>query len=213
MKLSLSAARSITLAIVAALITAGSVNAALFLVLAPESGPSGTEVAGRTGGEGAFASSVVGPLQTYFVDQADADGVSSPDDPALVDIGQLMIDTNGNGSIRFVVPDLAPGGYVVMVHCPQCAEFNAGRIMLGVASFDVRWKRRTRLLQQSADASQEALLGRGFLFEFRRVFGLERGAVEARIVGIPHAARPRVERAGVEVWWGRGGVESHRALL
>jgi len=140
MKLSLSAARSITLAIVAALITAGSVHAALFLVLAPESGPSGTEVTGRTGGEGAFASSVVGPLQTYFVDQADADGVSSPDDPALVDIGQLMIDTSGNGSIRFVVPDLAPGGYEVVVHCPQCAEFNAGRIMLGVASFDVTRK-------------------------------------------------------------------------
>jgi hypothetical protein len=136
-RLSLSAARSITFAIVAALLTVGSVNAALFLILAPESGPSGTEVVGRTGGEGAFASSVVGPLQTYFVDEADADGVISPDDPALVDIGQLMIDTSGNGSIRFVVPNLAPGGYVIMVHCPRCTEFNAGRVMLGVASFDV----------------------------------------------------------------------------
>jgi hypothetical protein len=58
----------------------------------------------------------------------------------LVDIGQLMIDTSGNGSIRFVVPNLVPGGYVVMVHCPPCAEFNAGRVMLGLASFDVTRK-------------------------------------------------------------------------
>ena len=140
MKLSLSAVPSITLAVVATLLTAGIVNASLFLILTPESGPSGTEVTGRTGGHGAFATSVVGPLQTYFVDQADADGVISPDDPALVDIGQLMIDRSGNGSIRFVVPNLAPGAYVVMVHCTPCASFSAGRVMLDVASFDVTLK-------------------------------------------------------------------------
>lgn len=137
MKLSLVAARGITLAVGVALLTAGTVSAALFLILAPGSGPPGVEVTGRTGGQGAFASAIVGPLQTYLVDEANADDVTSPDDPALVDVGQLMIDTSGNGSIRFVVPNLAPGGYVVMVNCPLCAEFNAGRVMLGLASFEV----------------------------------------------------------------------------
>lgn len=133
----LSAARSITLAVVATLLMAGSASASLFLIFAPEGGPPGIEVTGRTGGEGAFASAVVGPFQTYLVDQAEADGVTSPNDPALFDIGQLVVDAGGNGSIRFVVPDVAPATYAVMIHCPPCAEFSGGRVMLEVASFEV----------------------------------------------------------------------------
>lgn len=149
-----SSARSIAAAVVATLFwlpTAGTVNAALFLILTPESGPPGTEVTGQTGGQGTFRSAV-GPLQTYLVEEADADGVASPADPALVDIGQLTVDGEGNGSIRFVVPDLVPGAYVVIIHCPPCAEFSGGGVMAAVASFEV-----------TAEAPDTAMLDRSAL--------------------------------------------------
>lgn len=139
MKVSLLFVHAITVALLAtvlSLLAAGTVSAALFLILTPESGPPGTEVMGGTGGEGALPNAV-GPLPTYLVAEADADGVATPDDPALVEVGQLVVDAEGNGSIRFVVPDLDPGTYVVIVHCPPCADFSAGSVMASVATFEV----------------------------------------------------------------------------
>lgn len=139
MKSAIFSARCITAVLVATLLSllaAATVSAALFLILAPESGPPGTEVTGRTGGEGALPSAV-GPLPTYLVGEADLDGITSPGDPALVDIGQLLVDAEGNGSIRFVVPELDPGSYVVVVYCPACAAFSGGSVMAPVATFEV----------------------------------------------------------------------------
>lgn len=118
------------------LVTAGSIQAALFLILDPVSGPPGTQVAGRTGGEGAF-SSQVDPLPSYLVASASAGLVTSPDDPRLIEIGELGVDPGGNGRITFVVPRIDPGRYVVMVHCPSCAPFSFGSVMAGVAEFQV----------------------------------------------------------------------------
>lgn len=112
------------------------VSASLFLVLNETSGPAGTVVRGRTGGNGAFAEQV-SPLPTYFVDQASSDGVTSPDDARLVMVGQLVVDTSGNGTITFTVPSLPPGPYALMVYCPSCAQTSAGRVMLSVAAFTI----------------------------------------------------------------------------
>lgn len=118
------------------LVTVGSVQAALFLILDPVSGPPGTHVSGRTGGEGAF-SSQVDPLTSYLVASDSAGLVTSPDDAGLIEIGQLVVDPAGNGRITFVVPRIDPGSYVVMVHCPSCAPFSSGSVMAVVADFQV----------------------------------------------------------------------------
>jgi hypothetical protein len=110
--------------------------AALFVNLDPTSGPPGTEVTGRTGGEGAIAAQV-DPLPAFLVVAATADSVTSPDDPNLIEIGELVVDAAGNGRISFRVPQIEPGDYVVMVFCPDCAPFSAGRTMAPVADFRV----------------------------------------------------------------------------
>lgn len=125
-----------SLAGLALLSAAGIAIAALFLVLDRDSGPPGTRVAGRTGGNGAFATQV-DPLSTYLVSQAAANQVTSPNDPRLIKIGRLVVDAARNGRITFVVPQIDPGRYVVMVECPSCAQFSAGRTMLSVADFRV----------------------------------------------------------------------------
>lgn len=112
------------------------VAAALYLILDPLSGPPGTEVTGRTGGEGAVATQV-DPLPAYLVPAAAADAVTTPDDPRLVRIGELVVDASGNGRISFRVPHVEPGDYVVMVFCPGCAPFSAGRTMAPMADFYV----------------------------------------------------------------------------
>lgn len=118
------------------LVTVGSVQAALFLILDPVSGPPGSRVSGQTGGEGA-SSSQVDPLTSYLVASASAGLVTSPDDARLIEIGQLVFDPAGNGRITFVVPRIDPGSYVVIVHCPPCAPFSSGSVMAVVADFQV----------------------------------------------------------------------------
>lgn len=117
-------------------LAAGASVAALVLLLDRDSGPPGTRVTGQTGGGGALATHV-DPLSTYLVSQAVADQVMSPNDPHLIKIGRLVIDAAGNGRIAFVVPQVDPGSYVVMIHCPSCALTSAGRTMLPVADFKV----------------------------------------------------------------------------
>ncbi len=110
--------------------------ASLYLILDPLSGPPATEVTGRTGGEGAF-STQVDPLQAYLVAAATADAVTSPDDPHLVRIGELVVDAAGNGRISFRVPHIEPGDYVVVAFCPSCSPSSAGRTMVPLADFQV----------------------------------------------------------------------------
>lgn len=118
------------------LFAVGPVSAALFVTLEPTSGPPGTEVTGRTGGERAF-STQVDPLPTYRVAKAAADTVTSPDGPGLVAIGELVVGAAGNGRSSFRVPQIEPGDYVLVVFCPSCAPFSAGRTMAPVADFRV----------------------------------------------------------------------------
>ena len=118
------------------LLAAATTSASLFLILKPTSGLPGTEVAGRTSGSRAFAAQVE-PLRTFLVTRTAADSVTSPNDARLVGIGRLVIDAAGVGRISFLVPEVDPGDYTVVVFCPSCAPFSAGRTMLPVADFTV----------------------------------------------------------------------------
>lgn len=119
-----------------ALFTAGTAIAALFINLDPDRGPSGTLVAGRTMGDGAFEAAI-DPLPAFLVSDVTAGTVTTADDPSLVEVGKLVVDVAGNGRISFVVPTLDPGEYVLMIYCPPCAPTSAGRTMLPVADFTV----------------------------------------------------------------------------
>jgi hypothetical protein len=118
------------------LLLTSAASASLFLVLTEASGPAGTVVRGHTRGNQAFAQQV-SPLLAFFVDREAADSVNSPEDARLAHIGQLAVDARGNGTITFVVPSLPVGPYALMVYCPSCAQFSAGRVMLSVADFTI----------------------------------------------------------------------------
>ena len=108
---------AVAAATLAWLFTAASVMASLFVILDLTSAPAGARVTGTTAGQGAFAGQV-DPLATYLVASAAADHVTSQDDVRLVDIGRLVVDTDGKG-------------------CPSCAATSSGRTMLPVADFRV----------------------------------------------------------------------------
>jgi hypothetical protein len=127
---------SLVAAALVSLLGTSTAAAALFLVLEPSSGRPGTEVTGQTGGNGAFVESVE-PLPTYLVARSTAGAVTEPDDSRLVEIGKLIVDAAGDGRITFDVPEVDPGKYSVMVFCPSCAPYSAGRTMLWVADFEV----------------------------------------------------------------------------
>jgi hypothetical protein len=114
------------------LVVVSGARAALYLVLTPDAGAAGQVILGRTGGDGAFPS-VSDSLPAYLVNEARADGVRESDDAGLTAIGALEVDQEGNGTLSFVIPDLEPGPYVVILDCAGCAEFSSGRVMVPVA--------------------------------------------------------------------------------
>jgi hypothetical protein len=150
---------ALIVASILSLLAAGSVSASLFVILEPLAGPPGTDVSGQTGGERAFMSQLE-PLPTYLVAAGAADAVASPEDPHLVQIGELVVDASGDGRISFQVPVVEPGNYVVMVFCPSCAATSAGRSMLAVAEF------RVTPAPPSTDTPPSAELARPGMVEF-----------------------------------------------
>jgi hypothetical protein len=180
-------------------------SAALVLILAPASGPPGTVVLGHTAGQGAFPTAV-DPLLTYLVRAAAADGIVDARDPRLIEVGKLVVDRAGNGHIRFVVPAVDAGPYVVMVHCPSCALYSRGRTILPVADFEViQALPRTDVPSQSspgppgtfADVVRRSRLivlvairqraDGGFTFDVERVL---KGSAPRQLVYPPVAATP-----------------------
>lgn len=123
-----------------AYVVAGADQAAasLWLVFEPPAAAQGTPVRAHTVGAGAI--SVVEPgssMQVFLVGLSIADQVSSPDDSRLVPVGNLVADTEGNGSLEFIVPNLPPGEYMSMVWCEPCAQFSAGRSLLPAGTLRV----------------------------------------------------------------------------
>jgi hypothetical protein len=55
----------------------------------------------------------------------------------VLSLGRVVADAGGNGHLEFVVPNVGPGVYQIVVFCPKCAVFSAGRKVLPVASFRI----------------------------------------------------------------------------
>jgi hypothetical protein len=125
------------LGLVASLTLSTDVAAALWLQLDRTSGPVGAVVHGRTGGNGPFGDGTARSLDVFIAPETVAESVVAPDDPRLVAIGALRIDEVGNGELTFTVPHVAAGRYTLVLHCPSCAEFSAGRVILPVANLTV----------------------------------------------------------------------------
>jgi hypothetical protein len=99
-------------------------NAALWLELDPTSGPPGTEVRGRTGGNGAFPQALAGREFRLWMLDAALD-VGSADRDSLVPVGSLRVNADGDG-----------------VRCVPCAPFSGGRRLLPVGEFVVEERPR-----------------------------------------------------------------------
>lgn len=127
----------VALAMLSLFLTTGVARAALYLVLDRVTAPPGALVTGRTGGEGALRDGLAAPLSVFLLPESDSGRVTEPDDPRLLELGHLAVDARGNGTLSFVVPEVASGPYTLMLHCAVCAEFSAGRILLPVAQLTV----------------------------------------------------------------------------
>lgn len=129
----------VTLSAVAAVaaLAAGSARAALFLTFSTTRAAPGTVVTARTGGAGALANIPPGSpsLRVFLAPSDEADAITSPDDARLVFLGRLRVDEEGNGRLRFVVPDVPGGAYTTLTHCVPCAPFSAGHELLPTGPF------------------------------------------------------------------------------
>lgn len=135
-------------------VLAPAAHAALFLVFETNSfqpegyvvprtggiGAPGDVVRARTGGRGAVATGQVMPA--FLARGAYPSKVDSADDlvgkDGLTPIGELRTGANGNGYLSFETPDLAPGGYKIVLYCDSCAPFMDGENVVAAAPFRVK---------------------------------------------------------------------------
>lgn len=121
--------RRITLLLVPLLVAllAAPAHAALWMEFEPASGHPGTEVTGRTAGNGAMRAGD-GPFPAFLV--VVATNERTP-------IGEVVVDRHDNGTLRFTVPEVPGGKYEIQIHCEPCAPFSAGQTELTVGEFRV----------------------------------------------------------------------------
>ena len=126
----------LSVAAVAAL-APGSAQAALFLVFSTTNAAPGDLVNARTGGEGALrlVRSDSTALRVFLAPAEEVDTITAPDDTRLVPLGRLRVDENGNGHLRFIVPNVPAGDYLTLTHCVRCAPYSAGRELLPTGPF------------------------------------------------------------------------------
>jgi hypothetical protein len=103
-------------------VLAATASAALFLVFSRTSAAPGETVSVRTGGHGALklARLYRDPVRVFMAPVAEAESITSPRDWRLTLVGRLTIDRKGDGRVRFVTPNLPPGDYTTLFHCPHC---------------------------------------------------------------------------------------------
>jgi hypothetical protein len=126
-----------------AALMAGAASAALLLRFSTTRAAPGATVTLETGGRGALSSIAPGapPLRVFLIRADEVDlrspdlGVSSPDDSRLIPLGELTVDAEGNGELRFTVPDVPAGNYTTLTHCVPCAPSSAGRELLPTGPF------------------------------------------------------------------------------
>ncbi|MGH3072539.1 MAG: hypothetical protein ACRDNB_09775 [Gaiellaceae bacterium] len=137
------AALAVAVASALAGIVAVAANAALSLTFSTLRASPGDVVTVRTGGSGALAG--IGgdgpPVQVFLIDADEVNpnsldiGVTSPGDTRLIRLGELAVNAEGNGILRFAVPDVRGGEYTTVVHCVPCAPFSGGRELLATGPF------------------------------------------------------------------------------
>ena len=136
---------ALALAVVAPLagIVVVAADAALSLTFSTLRAPPGEVVTVRTGGSGALAgidSDRPSP-QVFLIDADDVNpnspdlGLTSPGDRRLIALGELTVDGEGNGSLRFAVPEIPSGEYTTVIYCAPCAPFSGGRKLLATGPF------------------------------------------------------------------------------
>ena len=121
-------------------------DAAVWLELEPTAASPGSTVHGRTGGEGGLSSGAGETLELYLVPDTAQIGHRDedrgvwvwPDEvpPGARALAPLVVDTEGNGYTEFVVPDVGPGGYVLVMACPMC-DMATGESLVPVGEFTV----------------------------------------------------------------------------
>jgi hypothetical protein len=116
---------------------AAPVQAALFVRLDRTAAAPGTLIHGVTGGEGAFASDAPPKMEVFLARAAVADAISARDDPRLTVVAVLQVNSFGDGWVTFRVPQLAAGRYTLLLDCPTCAAYSAGRVMVPVATLRI----------------------------------------------------------------------------
>lgn len=124
-------------------IAAVGASAALALTFSTTRAPPGEIVTVRTGGSGALAGIRPGgsPLRVFLIRAGEVNpnspdiGLTSPGDSRLIRLGDLTVDTEGNGTLRFTVPSVPGGNYTTVIHCIPCAPFSGGRELLATGPF------------------------------------------------------------------------------
>jgi hypothetical protein len=113
-----------------------SASASLWLEVEPRKAPPLGVVHARTIGSGAVLAATDSQLDVYLapVKAGQIDDLLSED---LTPIGQMVVDSNGDGTIDFQVPQLPAGKYEVILWCPPCAKYSAGRKLLVAGTFRV----------------------------------------------------------------------------
>lgn len=116
-------------ALAAAALTAGIAQAALWLNFSKASAEPGGIVYVRTAGSGALAGAKQRPVRVFLAPDAEAAQIRSTRDRRLALLGRLRVDRNGNGRLRFATPNVRPGDYSTLMHCPECARYSNGRTL------------------------------------------------------------------------------------
>jgi hypothetical protein len=73
------------------------------------------------------------PIPLYLVSNSIAKDVASPDDPRLHGISSIVLDANGRGVLRFIVPGLPSDRYTVAAACAQCAAYSRGSTFFAIS--------------------------------------------------------------------------------
>lgn len=120
-------------------------SASLFFTFSRTSGAPGVAVTVRTNGAITVLPARYPPLRVFLGREEDLEWITfmrqdegeitSPDDGRLILLGHLTVDAEGNGELRFTVPDVPPGHYRTVIHCVPCAPYSAGRELLPTGPF------------------------------------------------------------------------------
>ncbi len=122
--------------IVGTLVLSTNAWSALFLTFSGTQAAPGTAVIVQTGGRNALSNVPASEtLRLFLAPKGVAATIMSANDSRLILVGRLHIDAQGNGFLRFIVPEIPVGDYTTFVHCPACATSSASAELLATGPF------------------------------------------------------------------------------